>query len=309
MNAIKKITVKAPGKLMVMGEHAVVYGYPCIVTAIHKHITAEVEIIEAHIDQYETPDVTDQRFIRSALKLFKDTYQIDTCLKLTTKSELGTYGLGSSAATVVATIKALAVLFGKNLSDKEVFDLSYRVVLTIQGKASGFDIAASMYGGTIYFNGKTKEVIPLTRDTLPLLAAFSGVKADTVSLIEMIKQKRENYKKGVDAIFENIEKLVIEAKRAMEEKDWKRVGMLMNYNQNYLEDLGVSTDRLNTLISAAIKGGAWGAKLSGAGGGDCMIALVPMEKKNDVVEAIKEVGGEILDIASSVNGVSRVTMF
>jgi len=77
----------------------------------------------------------------------------------------------------------------------------------------------------------------------------------------------------------------------------------MNFNQEYLRDLGVSTEKLESMISAAKKAGAWGAKLSGAGGGDCMIALVPSDKRKAVSDAIIATDGQIIDVAVNAESV------
>jgi mevalonate kinase len=301
-----KITVRAPGKLMIMGEHAVVYGFPCIVTAIDRYLSVSIEDLEKKTDVFLSPDNPDQRFLTQTVAAFKKKYAVQKAIKVTTQSDLGAYGFGSSAATVVATLKALSLFLKIELPDTELFHLGLQIVQSVQGVGSGFDIAASLYGGTIYFNGKTKEVIPLLTDPLPMLVAYSGIKVDTVQLINMVSQKRKNYKKGIDTIFESIEKLVLEAKTFMEEKDWQRVGTLANYNQNYLEDLGVSSEKLNKLIISALKSGAFGAKLSGAGGGDCMIAFVSEDKKQSVINGLQNQGGEIIPVISSVPGVCQI---
>ena len=98
-------------------------------------------------------------------------------------------------------------------------------------------------------------------------------------------------------------KMVDSACEALKVKNWELVGELMNFDQGMLEALGVSSAKLATLIHAARDAGAWGAKLSGAGIGDCMIALVSSDKKQAVTEAIIKAGGQVLDVASNVNGI------
>ena len=121
-------------------------------------------------------------------------------------------------------------------------------------------------------------------------------------MINMIKEKMTTQKEGIEKIFTAIADLVEKAKKSIAEKDWQRLGTYMNYNQDYLEDLGVSTEKLNSMISAARKAGAYGAKLSGAGGGDCMIVLVSKDSKKAVSQAIETVGGENIDIKTNAEG-------
>lgn len=304
--AMKQVTVSAPGKLMLLGEHAVVYGYPCIVTTVDRCLTVKVRKIEAKDDKIVTPDVSNSTFVREAITVFRDKFEKKERIYLETESNLGNYGLGSSAAVTVATLKALMELFekktprlwrgGGDSKKEDLFNLAYEVVKKAQGLGSGFDLAASIWGGTIYFAGEGKKVESLCQESLPLIVGYSGEKADTASMVNLVKEKRQNYKEGVEKIFENIAQLVEKAKVAILEKDWARLGTLMNYNQDYLEDLGVSTEKLNDLISASRKAGSYGAKLSGAGGGDCMTALVSKEKKRAVTKAIKAEGGKMIEV-------------
>lgn len=302
------ITVSAPGKLMILGEHAVVYGYPCIVASVNKYLTVKGRRITVDKDAFITGNIKDTSFIREATDVVRQKYNLKEKILLETKSDLGEYGLGSSAAVTVATVKCLDKLFNLLLTPQEMFNLSYQAVLQVQRKASGFDVASCIFGGTIYFDGKSKEVDVLSHDLLPIIVGFSGNKADTVIMIEKVAELKKKKPKLVEEIFNSIGKLVGQGKRAILEKDWERLGKLMNYNQDYLEDLGVSTQKLNEMIQAARKAGAYGAKLSGAGGGDCMIALVSSDNKDKVSQAIRNVGGQIIDVNVNAEGVKVDTL-
>jgi len=276
-------TARAPGKLMLFGEHGVVYGYPCIVTAISERLV---------VGPGESRG--DTRFIDAAVKAWGkpgETFVAESSFS-------GKYGFGSSSAVTVATLKAIR----SGATNQEVFDTAYKIVLEIQGKASGFDVAAAVYGGTLYYvKDKTIESLPIT--DIPLVVGYTGIKANTTALIEDVARKRAAEPEKVERIFEAIGKLVIDAKEKMIEANWERVGRLMDFNQEYLRDLGVSSEKLELLISAAKGVGAWGAKLSGAGGGDCMIALVSKEKRQVVEEAITQVGGQVIHITTGAPGV------
>ncbi len=277
------IQVSAPGKLMLLGEHAVVYGYPCIVTAISERMSVQ-----------PGESLGDTRFIDAAVKTWGKPGQ-----KFSARSNFsGTYGFGSSSAVTVATLKAIR----PNATNQELFDAAYTIVLDIQGKASGFDVAAAVYGGTLYYV-KEKTIEPLHIPDMPLIVGYTGVKADTTTLIEQVAKKKEENPEKVDRIFDAIAKLVEEAKKKMMEGDWERVGRLMDFNQEYLRDLGVSSEKLESLIKAASDAGAWGAKLSGAGGGDCMITLAPEDKRDAVEKAIQEAGGEVVNVTPNAEGV------
>ncbi|MBI3342890.1 hypothetical protein HY032_01920 [Candidatus Gottesmanbacteria bacterium] len=124
-----------------------------------------------------------------------------------------------------------------------------------------------------------------------------------MDIVRAVSEKYKKYPQKIERIFQAIAKLVEEAKSRMLEGDWERVGKLMDFNQEYLRDLGVSSEKLEALISAAKKAGAWGAKLSGAGGGDCMIALAKSEKREAIRKAIMEVGGQVIDVRPNAEGV------
>lgn len=297
------ITVSAPGKLMILGEHAVLYGYPCIATALSKYLFVEA-ITDISKDVLFTPGISNQSFLRSALTIFRQNYGIKKYINIKTRSELGNYGLGSSAATIVGALKALSRLFNIPLSDKELFDLAYEIAITVQKKASGFDLACAIYGGTIYFDGRTKKVEKISTLSLPMIAAFSGQKRNTVDMVGYVEQLKQEKPHFIEEIFRSIALLVEEGKKAILNCNWKTLGNLLNKNQEFLVKLKISTQKLDQMIDAARKAGSFGAKLSGAGGGDCMIALVSLEKKSQVIQAVKKVGGEVLDLITSVEGVS-----
>lgn len=282
------IKVSAPGKLMLLGEHAVVYGQPCIVTAISQRLEVSISKID---------DISmDRRFVDAAVRAWGDGKNYAFSIK---SAFSGTYGFGSSAAVTVATLKAMR----PNAENRALFDVAYKVVLDVQGIGSGFDVASSIYGGTLYFLSGGKTIDPLEIQNLPLIVAYSGVKSSTVEMVKMVREKRNKYPDKVDRIFQAIGTLVSQAKKKMQEGDWERVGKFMDFNQEYLRDLGVSSEKLETLISAAKNAGAWGAKLSGAGGGDCMIALAASERQDAVKDAIMSAGGQVVAVHANAEGV------
>lgn len=315
------ITVSAPGKLMLFGEHSVVYGYPAIVTAVGQRMTVTVELSDqpdflldaedVHVTAYrkQIQDIgkgdipKEVEFVEIAVRNFLKDFPIKNGIHITTKSEFSSsFGFGSSSATVVCVMQALSELFGKKLTPKELFDRSYQTVLDVQKTGSGFDVAAAIWGGTIFYEKNGTVIEPLSIPELPLVIGYSGVKADTVALISDVKKKLENEPQKMTRIFEAITKIVRDAKQKLSEGDWQRVGTLMNFNQEYLRDLGVSTEKLEAMIAAAKHAGAWGAKLSGAGGGDCMICVTSDDKRERVKEAIVQAGGQVMDISVHTEG-------
>ncbi len=319
---MKQITVSAPGKLMLLGEHAVVYNHPCLVTAVGQRMKATIEKIDISELHIEAPDVnvTDYKklitdvgsgdipkgakFVEIAVKNFKEKHPFLGGIKVTTSSEFSSlFGFGSSSASTVCVIKALSELFDIKLDEKGIFDLAYKTVLDIQGKGSGFDIAAAVYGGTLYYLTGGKKIEKLPIKSLSLIVGYSGIKADTATLVNKVAAKAKEYPEVIDTIYNKIEELVEKTKEYLLAEDWGHLGELMNVNQEYLEKLDVSIPKLDEMIKAARDAGAFGAKLSGAGGGDCMIAIASPETKKSIEKAIEKAGGQIIQINTNVEGV------
>lgn len=287
-----KVKTSAPGKLMLFGEHAVIYNYPCIVTTVSPKVYVEIEKTSGQLNIIN-PQVKDNRFVEETVKVFCEKYKVDNKLLIKTSSDFSSqYGFGSSSAVTVATILALSKFYEIKISKKEIFDLGYRVTRAIQGVGSGFDIAAATFGGTLYFVIGGKVIEPLSVKEIPLVIGYSGTKASTTKLVKNLKPDFR--------IFEDIKTIVDKAKIALIDGDWNKTGELMNQNHKLLQALGVSTEKLDKMCLAANESGAFGAKLSGAGGGDCMIALVPDNKRKNVESAIIKVGGKILNVKCNI---------
>ena len=300
------ITVSAPGKLLLLGDHAVVYGYPCLVTAVDKRLYVEAEIIEASEDDIITPQVKESRFVLETLAYFKEKFHIQDAIRIKTQGDFShQVGLGSSSAVTVATFEALNILFSLHLTKKEIFDMSYHVTLLIQGVGSGFDVAAATFGGSLYYvkGGVKMELLPLSH--LPIVVGYSGIKADTPLYIRKVAEAFKQRKGEMDILFQSISDLVEKAKISLLKEDFEKVGTLFTENHSILKKLGVSIPKLDDMVEASISAGAWGAKLSGAGGGDCMIALVSDSKREGVEKAIRKMGGEIIPVTVNAPGVER----
>ncbi|MFZ3077937.1 MAG: mevalonate kinase [Candidatus Aenigmatarchaeota archaeon] len=315
------VKASAPGKLMLFGEHAVVYERPCIVTAVNHRMSVSINkrnddkiIVNApevnvkdyaiSIDKLNGKYPRETSFVLTAAKNFFDKYQCESGLDIETHSEFSSkFGFGSSSAVTASTIKALSELFGARMSKKELFDISYKTVLDVQKVGSGFDVASAIYGGTLYFVKGGKTIEEMNIKEIPLIVGYTGVKADTSTLVKKVSEKLETETEKINNIFDKIGNIVIQAKEKIKQSEWGETGALMNVNQKYLEMLGVSSPELDMLISSSNKAGVYGSKLSGAGGGDCMIALASKENVAAVSTAIEKAGGIIIPVETNVEGV------
>ena len=315
------IVVSAPGKLMLFGEHAVVYGLPCIVTAVNqrmrvKIITTKDSIIELAAPEVEIKNFKAEittplselprgaRFVFMAVKNFFKEYKVSSGLKIETRSDFSSsFGFGSSSAVTVCVVKGLSEIFGVKLSNKKLFNICYKTVLDVQGVGSGFDIAAAIWGGTLYFVGGGKKITQISRGSLPLVVGYTGIKADTATLVKKVAELKKIKPKIINSIFKSIVLIVESAKKLLKNGNYEGLGKLANLNQGLLDALGVNTSELSDLIYAARESGALGAKLSGAGGGDCMIAFCADSERIKVQHSIKKVGGIVIQIQTNAPGV------
>lgn len=314
-----KVLAHSSGKLMIMGEHAVVYNKPCIACSIDKGIRVLIELsdklllkapnigIKEWIELNPEKPLKGAEFIAKVFKKFRELYEIEN-VKINSLSEFdfnlgsrkGSYGLGSSSAVTVATALALDKLFNLKISKEKIFELCYEVIHEIQrGYASGFDIACSLYGGLILYQkliGFKAKVERLEVNSLPILVCWSGLDADTKKMVRSVHLRMKKDEKFYSKVMDDIANLVIEAKEALLKEDWVKLGYLMDKNQEMLRILGVSSSKLESLIAASKRAGALGSKISGAGGGDNIIALVKDEGKGKVKDSLERVEGHILDI-------------
>lgn len=308
---------------MLLGEHAVVYNRPCLVTAVDQRLKLTAQLISEPVFQLEAPDAgvsgyskplaelgqgdipKGAKFVEIAALNFSRKHRLRSGIKITTASQFSPlFGFGSSSASTACTLKALSELFKIKLSNRQIFDLAFQTVLDIQGTGSGFDVAAATFGGTLYYSKAGKKTIkPLNLSGLPLIIGYSGIKADTVTLIKQVGEKAKKYPAVIENIYDQIGLLVERAKKALLKGDLQTVGELMNLNEGYLATLGVGSQKLADMIYSARDAGAYGAKLSGAGIGDCMIALAPPSKVKTVKEAITKSGGTVVEVKANAAGV------
>jgi mevalonate kinase len=313
--------MSAPGKLLLFGEHAVIYGHPCIVTAVAQRMHATVTLTKDGIFTLDAPDVNihsytkpmdqlgsgdiprDATFAEHAVRLFAENNPTLKGVHIKTASEFtSTVGFGSSSASTVCIVGALHQLLNGKIDRHAIFKLAYETVLKVQGTGSGADLAAAVFGGTILFARGGEVLEPLTLKELPLVIGYSGKKADTVSIIQKVQKMRDENTEKIDDVFAQIGRITELAKTAVTAGDMSTAGTLMDLNQELLSSLGISTAKLDSMITAARAAGAFGAKISGAGGGDCMIALADDDHRSAVMQAMKEAGGQVVDIAANAEG-------
>ncbi len=289
-------TASAPGKVILFGEHAVVYRKPAIVCAIGRRVRVSAErrgegitVVERGRKHRLTRGSGRFRYVAEAVELaFREAGE-RAGVELRITSELPeAAGLGSSAAVSVATLLAVLSMLGVEVSQEKLAELGHRVELRVQGAASPTDTAVATHGGVLYIQPEGYERIDAP--PLRLVVGDTRRKRRTAEQIRRVRELYGRYPEVVGGLLEAIGLTTVAARREMSAGRVARIGELMNINHHLLEALGVSTPELNRLVSAARAAGAEGAKLTGAGGGGCMVALA-QTRHSEVLEALSSVSG------------------
>ena len=297
------------GKVILFGEHFVVHGVPGIVSAIDSTTDAEVKKTGNGIV------VKDERKTAkgySEEKRLQQLESIDRMLKamgINPKTPLniwiggtlpGFSGLGASAASSVAIARAIAEELGMNVPDKRINEVAYEAEKAYAGNPSGIDNTAATFGGLMWFQknmtGGASIIERISiKKPVEIVIGSTGKVANTKAMVEGVaKRKRANPQK-YDPLFKQAEELAYAGRKALEAYDLKKMGELMNENHRLLQEIEVSSRELDLLVNIARKQGAYGAKLTGGGGGGCMTALTPTSKLQEkVASAIEKEGFEVL---------------
>ena len=297
----KWVSGSACGKIILFGEHAVVYGRPAIAVPVTQvQTTASVEagehglIIHApDIDQsieVEGNNPIDPLAAIVNLTLEHLNYPLPD-LVITVRSSIPiASGLGSGAAVSTAIVRALAQWFEARLDDAEVNALVYEVEKLHHGTPSGIDNTVIAYQQPVYFT--RGQAIQTFKVAQPFKVAIgnTGVASPTRITVGDVRKGWVSEPARYEAWFDQIGAIVQQARAAIESGAIARLGSLMNQNQALLQDLDVSSDELERLILAAKQAGAIGAKLVGGGRGGNMIALVDDHTVEAVTTALKDAG-------------------
>ena len=289
---------------MIMGEYAVIYGSRCVSTAIEKRLTVEVSIINKKEDFINIPKDIDSSFIISTLNFFRKKNRVKSFYEIKTKTDFSeNFGFGSSSAVTISTLKSLYEIENIFINNDELFKQAFYIHKKTQTNGSGYDIATAIFGKTIFYK---KE--PFSYEYLPdisknLIVAYSGIKAKTGPLIKYVEDLLLTNKVETENLINKIKILTDEFILYMKKNDIKKMGEIMNEDQLILKKLGVSTERIDFLVDIMKENGAFGAKLSGAGGGDCVIGIVETSKKYYIKEKIKQAGFQFINMKTNCDGI------
>ncbi len=295
----------ASGKIILLGEHAVVYGRPALAAPIPLAVEARVVdsadtvllIPRWGIEQRVPPMSENPQGVTGILALLLE--RLDLASRALTIEAFPNVpramGLGGSSALAVAVIRALSDHFKLDLSNERVNELAFECERAAHGTPSGVDNTIATYGSTLLFenNGSPsfQEVRPA--GSVSIAIGISGKESLTATTVAQVRKAWERQPERYERIFDQIGDLTRAGTEALQDGAYQELGELMNLCQGYLNALQVSTPELEELIHIARRRGAVGAKLTGGGGGGSVIALCP-DGADDVVDAMQDSGFEAL---------------
>lgn len=285
------------GKSILFGEHFVVYGIPAIGIGLMKK--AEVEVIKSPNMSIESKDIRDKNVFLQAFEEIKKGMGVKDNFRVKINAGIPlSAGMGSSAAICVGFARALANEYKTRFKSEQIAAFAYQGEKVFHGNPSGIDNTLAAFGGTILFQKRPfwlgGDIIRHLKVKKPFWIVIGntgkrmGSTKELVAGVKSLKQKNEEI---FAYLFVLERKLIERAIKALERGDLEELGQLMNMNHGLLSALGVSTLDNAKIVYMARKAGALGAKLTGAGGGGCCIALAKDEKHaKAVADAIKREG-------------------
>lgn len=265
------------------GEHAVVYGKPGIAMAIKPRVFVTVR-------DTKRPTRAKSPYIEGCFAAMGVTGSVYINSQIPSSS-----GLGSSAAVTVATLCAINDEFGLNKTREEIADMAFEIEKTVQkGRASPTDTTVSSFGGIVLISGGSRRRLP--PQNMHLVIGDSLVSHSTSRMVEQVADFKKKHPEIVDPVLNAIEGVTLSGIHHLSNP--RELGRYMSMNHALLEALGVGHNQLAKMVLAARSAGAFGAKITGAGGGGSMVALCPKPLKHRVARAI-----EACDARAIVTGI------
>jgi len=301
------------GKIILLGEHAVVYGSHAIAAPVPLAVRATVQDTSSGVVDMLIPrwgveyrlnlDPAHRDSFQRSLGIIFDTLGlIDASVRIEVfPSVPRAMGLGGSAAMAVAVIRALDRHFKLDLSDAQVNALAYRCEEVAHGAPSGVDNTVATYGKLVlYKRAVPPEEAPTMRELtiarpIPLVIGISGKESLTACSVGNVRQAWQRSPVLYENIFRQIDQLTLQGVEAMQQYDLEHLGDLMNICHGLLNALRVSSRELEELVQIAREHGALGAKLTGGGGGGSIIALCPHDRER-VMAAMRDAGYQAMEV-------------
>jgi hydroxymethylglutaryl-CoA reductase len=292
------------GKIILLGEHSVVYGHHAIAAPIGLSVRAQVTkqmsaigpvIFDRDADGSVREPLREDISHRVAALIAERLGVPAAGMRVDVFSDLPrASGLGASAAFAVAVVRAVADSFGIRIGDAEVSSLAFECERIVHGTPSGIDNTVATFGRPVLFrkadDGRPEISDIVTPHPIPIIIGLSGVSALTSETVGRVRAAWQRNPQRYDSIFAQIDGLVLAGVEALRRGDIAELGELMNINQGLLNALQVSSPELEELVAIARRAGALGAKLTGGGGGGAMIAVAEPGSTEPIIAAMRSAG-------------------
>jgi len=316
MNTVK--VGEAPGKVILIGEHAVVYGHPAIAIPLRSvRSRAEVAVTRGPGIELDAPDIGERvrpgeqptrrlaplvRLAESVLDLFGER---DVGLRIVLRSTVPIgRGMGSSASVSVALVRGICNALDRRLNADQISELANEAEKGFHGNPSGIDVTVIAHDAPVYFvRGKGSRSISVGPSRFHFVVADSGVAAPTSEVVAAVQEARDKDPARYDSYFWEIGSLASVSREILRTGSPPEMGLCMNRAHIALQQVGVSSPELDRLVVAALRHGALGAKLSGAGRGGAVIALLrdAADEEGITAELVKAGAQAIYTTALSSN--------
>ena len=328
-----KVGASAPGKVIIFGEHFVVYNNEAIVAAINRRCYGKAESTESsevridsnllleripYADRLATK-FNEQRntkffepletFCQNILK----EYAPRVGLQIHINSELAVgSGLGSSAASCVVLAAILSAVISGTASTemsssnrKWVFENALDCEKIFHNKSSGVDCYVSTYGGLVHFTGlksTIKTTTSIENRQLPLFLINTRMSHETSELVSHVRRFSKSRSKYFNELTNDASAICSMGARAIAKGSLEEIGQLMTQNHKLLKEIGVSNKEVEKIISICIRCGSLGAKITGAGGGGCILVLAQHETVPTLAAALRGLDLSLETIEIEKNG-------
>jgi len=305
----RRVLSSAPAKLIITGEHAVVYNEPAIVCAIDKRVKVSVsprESDEIYVfsDAFGFPLAIGLDRVSEGLShpqygyvfyviglVFESVGERPKPLniEITSEAPVGV-GLGSSASLAVSLSAGLLRFLGYELEERQLFKISMEAERFAHKNPSGVDVTIAMHGGVIAYRKNEPYVELKAPKPLKFIVTDSGKKRATREMVEKVAALLDKHHDPVRLVMHAIGHLSIQAGILIRKGDYQGLGRLLTMNHWLLASLGVSTPELDRIVYTSLENGALGSKLTGAGGGGCAISLPDEGAESYLLNALSKLG-------------------
>ncbi len=310
-----KSKASAPGKVILFGEHFVVYGVKAILCAINKRVTVTAENIEEKIISIKS-NIGDLELepnkpileIESPLKPFyylanKMMQNQNAGIKIIIESEIPLgVGLGSSSACCVAGAAAISRLYS-DTSKEKILELAIEAEKTIFQNTSGADCTVCTYGGIMEYNKENGFTKIKSEPNFHLVIANSNIEHSTELVVKEVKSFKEKNEEEFSKLCGDESNLIEDVLKSLKENNTKELGVKINQNQKYLEAIGVSNEKIKEMIQIGMKS-SFGAKITGAGGGGCIFALTDETNLDETINQFRNKNYECFSVKIDLKGLN-----